>query len=145
MEDHLNDQLSAFRAHLKSEKGQALMKEYFGKLANEKKIQESQLKRFDAKFKDNFEFIVEKVLAKYDSKKYRESWYKRSIEPPETLISFLFEYAGKYGRKCKKKEYKKYGNMFTGELRFCKGYYFNLMHGQGSVIHVIKENKNEKN
>lgn len=140
----MEDQLDAFRAYLKSDEGKASMEEYFGKLANEKKIQQSQLKRFHAKFKNNFEFIVEKIQAKYDSKKYQDSWYNRGIEPPETLISFLFEYSCKYGRQCTKKEYKKYANMFTGELRFCKGYYFNLMHGQGSVIHVIKEYEEEK-
>lgn len=61
------------------------------------------------------------------------------IEPPEGLFHYLFEYVKVYGRECTKNEWDGYGNAFSGDLLYLNGYYFNLMHGQGTVINITKE------
>lgn len=86
----------------------------------------------------NFIQFTEKVIQKYNTDKYKDRWHGRGIEPPEDLFWFLFRYAKRYGRVCTNEEWSKYGNMFTSDLFFCDGYYFNQMDGQGSVIVITK-------
>lgn len=138
----MEDALEALRKHLDSPEGKASMAAYAQELINKEKIRLSQLERFHLKITGsilNFQKIVKRILKKYRTNKYRNHWYKRGIEPPESLCWFLFEYAELYGRECTKKELKKYGNMFTGALYYYDGYYFNLMHGQGSVVLIFSE------
>jgi hypothetical protein len=130
--------LEKIKNWLDSEEGRKRVDDYFDKIYKKNEIQDSQFKRFN-QF-GNFEEVVEKVIKKYNSDKYRDRWYSRSIEPPESLFWFLFRYAEKYGRECNKKEWRQYGNMFSSALFFCNGYYFNRMDGQGSVVQVTKKN-----
>ena len=122
---------------LDSEEGQKSNADFADKLNREDEIKTKQLERFNGR--GNFAEFTEKVIAKYDTDKYRDGWYKRGIEPPEELFWFLFQYAEKYGRECNEEEWRQYGNMFTSALFFCNGYYFNRMDGQGSVIKVMKQ------
>lgn len=119
-----------------SEEGKKSIAEFAEKIEREERIKTNQLERLHKSGK--FLELTEKVIEKYNSDKYRDSWYKRGIEPPEDLFWFLFEYAEKYGRECEEQEWEQYGNMFTSSLFFVNGYYFNRVDGQGSVIKVIK-------
>jgi len=42
------------------------------------------------------------------------------------------------GKKANKREMKTYGNMFTDVVYIYRGWVFNLMHGQGTVVQVSK-------
>ena len=119
-----------------SEEGKKSIDKFLEKIEREKTIKNNQLERLNRSGK--FLELTKKAIAKYNTTEYRDSWYKRGIEPPESLFWFLFEYAEKYGRECEEQELKKYGNMFTSSLFFLNGYYFNRMDGQGSVIKVVK-------
>jgi hypothetical protein len=128
--------LQKMRDWFDSEEGKKSIADFADKINREEEIKTKQLERFNRI--GNFEQFTEKVIEKYNSNKYRDSWYGRGIEPPEDLFWFLFHYAEKYGRECNEEEWKQYGNMFSSALFFCNGYYFNRMDGQGSVIHVTK-------
>ena len=109
------------------------------------KIRESQLERFyyicinNEQFLDNF---IKKVNEKYSSYKYRNRESKLGRIPSEYLISFLFEFAEKYGEEASDEEYNQYDNQFTTALFKYDNYYFHLMQGQGSAIHIFKKNGN---
>lgn len=120
-----------------SEEGEKLLQDISLKYQNEERIRLTQLERL--KEKGSFIEFTEKVIKKYSSEEYKFRCYNRTIEPPEDLYFFLFEYAEKYGRKCNPDEYKTYGNMFTAAIYYCDGYYFNLMNGQGAAIIITKE------
>lgn len=120
-----------------TEEGKKSLRAFRDKTLNEMKIKERHLQRFHEK--NIFGEFVEKVLTKYATNKYKDRWYSRGIEPPETLTWFLFNYAEKYGRKCTIKEWKQYGNQFSSALFFYGDYYFNRMDGQGSFIKIIKK------
>jgi len=115
--------------------------EYLEKINRKAAIEKDQLKRFHQKYKDKHiklsEFI-EAVIKKYDSDKYKDRWYNRGFEPPETLKHFLFKYAKEYGRALTPEEDTIHANMFTAEIYYYAGYYFNLMLGQGSAIKITK-------
>ena len=119
-----------------SEEGKNSIAKFAENLEREEKIKTNQLERLNKSGK--FIELTEKAIEKYSTDKYRDSWYNRGIEPPESLFWFLFEYAEKYGCECEEQEWEQYGNMFTSSLFFVNGYYFNRMNGQGSVIKVMK-------
>jgi hypothetical protein len=127
------------REFLHSEEGKQSILDYFGGLNKKQSIMKSQVERLHNSGK--FELLLEKSIEKYNSDVYIKRWRSRSIEPPEDLYWFLFNYAKTYGRECNEEEWHQYGNMFSSELFFCNGYIFNQMDGQGSVIKIVKVNK----
>lgn len=136
-----SDLITRLKEYLESDEGKKSSEEYFGKIRNRQLMEDSQMERFHLKYdtSEKFSVIVEKIITKYDSAEYRDKEYKIGREPMESLFFFLFEYAGKYGREVNNEEYKKYGNTFTSGLYTIHDYYFNLMCGQGSVVHITKK------
>lgn len=129
------------KEYISSDEFKISVKSLAKKIAREDNILKSQIDRFHNKFGDaeSFAFITEKIIQKYGGDKYRDMWYGRGIEPPENLYWFLYEYGKKYGRECNESEWNEYGNVFSSDLVYVNGYYFNLMNGQGTVINVIRE------
>jgi len=118
--------------------------EYFVKLERKMKIKENQLQRFHNKFGKNaelFSFFVEKVIQKYSSDKYRDRWYNRGIEPQESLLFFLYDYAAQYNENITKEYYTDEDeDFYEGNVYTIFNYTFELVQGQGSIILVTKEN-----
>lgn len=131
--------LEKLKAHLESEEGKKSMEEYVRKMARIRELRDSWVERLHKNYSNRFSEILNKVIEKYDSDDYVKREYSLGYEPREPLFSLFFEYAEKYGRECTEVEWELYGNMFTGELYCCNGYYFNMMHGQGTVIKVMTE------
>ncbi len=129
--------IEKFKKWAESEEGQKSINDYWSDIDKKNQILDSQLVRFHNK--GGFSEFIEKVLAKYNSNKYRDRWYNRGREPREDLLWFLYHYSEKYGRICTEEEMDTYSNMFTSDLLFCNGYYFNRIDGQGSAIIVTKK------
>lgn len=87
----------------------------------------------DEKFKE----LIDKVLHKYQSIEYKKRYTR--TEPPEGLLWVLLSYARRFGRDANVEECDAYGNMFTTELYFCRGFYFHQMSGQGSYCHIFRK------
>ena len=139
----MSSMLEKLKEFMESDEGKRAMDEWAEKNENQYNILVSQLERFHAKFGNITEFdnILTRIMNKYNSDFYRDKWYGIGIEPPENLYWFLFEYAKKYGRKCTDGEWEKYSNIFTSELYFVHGYFFNRMDGQGSIIKISKSDE----
>jgi hypothetical protein len=136
-----SDWLEKMKDWLDSEEGKLSMEKFIEeKKVSSQKLQKS-LENFHEKYKEEKKFknFVERVIAKYDSDDYVRYWYSKGIEPPEELFWYFFEYARKYGRECTERELTEHANMFTSEIFYARGYFFNRMDGQGSVIKVTRE------
>lgn len=131
--------VAKFKEWIDSDEGKAHFENYMNNIKDRETMLESQLERFHANYAHRFEELMDKVIAKYDSDAYVKREYSLGYQPRESLFFFAYEYACKYGREATDEEYDKYGNMFTGDLRYVNGYIFNLMHGQGTVVNVYKE------
>jgi hypothetical protein len=129
--------LKKIKDWFESEEAEKTFNDYIDKISIKDNIIRRQLEKLHKS--GNFVQFTEKVVAKYNSNIYRDKWYNRGVEPPEYLLWFLFYYAKEYGRECNEDEWDKYSNMFSSNLFFCDGYYFNRMDGQGSMIEVIKQ------
>lgn len=127
------------REYLDSEEGEKAMEKYALKLKKENDLYDYWLNNLHIKYSNRFAEILEKIIKKYDSDKYVNKEYKLGYQPREPLFTLFYDYAEKYGRECTDREWETYGNMFTGSLYYCNGYYFNMMHGQGTVIKVMRE------
>lgn len=138
MED---DAINKLKLYLETEEGQKEVQEYFDEMFKKEEMAISQLVRFHEKYNDENKFskIVEKIISKYDSYKYRDREYNLGREPMEDLYFFLYEYAEKYGSEPTDEEFEIHGNDFTSGLYKIHGYFFNLMCGQGSCIKISKE------
>lgn len=114
--------------------------EYFDNIKRRENVKSNQIARFRSKFGDRESFIefLNKVEVKYSSDEYYYRWMNRGIEPEQALYWFLFDYASIYGRECSDAEWARYGSTFTGELFYIHGYYFQVMHGQGSIVGIDK-------
>jgi len=119
-----------------SEEGKEKVRQYFDGIKQRENIANNQIERLKGKSPEYFIQFTKQVIEKYNSIEYNDRWYKRGIEPPQDLFWFLYEYAKKYGRECTEQEWEKLSSMFTSDLRFCEGYYFERMDGQGSVIDI---------
>lgn len=141
----MNSMFQKLKDYLDTEEGKESLKRFFENIRIEEERLNSQLERFHLKFGDKSKFfdVVQKIIEKYNSEKYRNrEYYKVCCQPRESLYFFLYEYAKKYGREVTDDEYGKYGNIFTAGLYYVNGFFFNLMQGQGSVVKVmIDENE----
>lgn len=124
--------------HLSPE-GQIVLDEFRDKMEREDEIQERHLIKFYEKYDSQFVKFVERYIKKYDSDEYIDRCYNKGYEPSTPMFHFFYDYASKYGREASNNEYEKYGNDFTGSLVYIHGYFFNMMHGQGTVILITKE------
>jgi len=139
----MGELLDKLKAFLDSEEGQESIEEWANKINNEHAIKDSQLERAFKKYGLNIAGVVEKIVAKYDSDKYRDFWWKKGFEPPEDLYFFLFDYAAKYGVEVDENspiEQKERVNMFTSDIYYLDGYVFNKINGQGTCVLVEKIN-----
>ncbi len=102
----------------------------------QKKIHNDRwIEKVKTKCEGNFDFYIEKVITKYDSKEYIQKEHKFGYEPRETLLWLLWDYCEKYGKKC---EDEKYFNTFTSEAYYVGSYVIQLMLGQGSALKIEK-------
>ena len=122
--------------YFNSTEGKKSIADFVAEVKREAQILDQQIERLH--LIPNLPEFIAKIISKYDSDRYKDRWYSRGMEPPETLYWFLFHYAEKYGSKCNKKEWKKHSNMFTTSLLYIPGYYIQKMDGQGSVIKITK-------
>lgn len=136
----MNHTLKNINEFLKSEEGKKSLEEFFLQEEKKKEIEISQLERLRSKIKsdEDFDNILNKIKKKYKSKEYYSRHMNKSMMPPETLYFFLFEYAVKYGKECSTTEYRKYAGPFTNAIFKMHGYYFELISGQGSLVHIFK-------
>ena len=126
------------RKFLDTEEGKKSLEEFGKKLEREAEFKDRWIERFKDHSEDNLDFVLEKLISKYNSDKYVRKEYSRGYEPREQLLWVAFNYAEKYGKECTD---EKYLNMFTGEAYYIGSYVIQIMHGQGSVIRIDKIEK----
>lgn len=100
-----------------------------------------QLERFHLKIVNGLDLskLIEKINNKYDSDSYRDRWYKRSIEPPEDLLWFIYYYAQKYCSPVNNEEFEKYSSLFTTQIYSLGDHLVHRIDGQGSIIKIEKK------
>lgn len=133
--------LDELKKSFESEEGKKSWEDWLNKINNQDAIYNSQLERAYKRYGLNITEIVEKIIKKYESDSYRDFWWKKGFEPPESLYFFLFDYAAKYGVIVDENspiEHQKCANVFTSGIYYLDGYVFNKMNGQGTCVLINK-------
>lgn len=139
--------LDKLRAWFDSEEGKASIEEYANKLAFQDVLKQKHINYIHERWGNNIDSLIQKVMVKYESDQYVCKEYKLGYEPRTPIYYLLYEYAEQFGEECHD---EKYINGFTGGIYYLGSYVIQIMHGQGSVIHIdeckerIRDNKINK-
>lgn len=130
----MSEMLEKLKAHLESPEGKASMEKYFGNLAKQEMIKEGRFEKFTEWLKDNdFDQLLYRLVLEHDDE-YREKCYHKGYEPyMNNKLSFVFDYAVENGEEVKVKELD---CPFSNVISEYRGYYFQIIWGQGSVTQI---------
>jgi hypothetical protein len=134
----MNKTLEHLKNFMESEEGKKSMDNYVKKLIEEDERRDRNVERFKARYENNLDEVIEKLMDKYYSDEYVTREHKIGYEPREKLLWLVYEYATKYCKPC---EDERYFNDFTADAYYIGSYVIQLMIGQGSalIIQNIKD------
>lgn len=117
-----------------SPEGQKKMEEERKKMQFIKNLTNKWIEKFHNLSTEKRSEIIGKIIAKYESDKYRDKeMFKMHYEPRCTLYWYLDDYAEKYGEELPEEK----DNPFPHHLRLIDGkFIIRKMYGQGTVIDV---------
>jgi len=124
--------IEKLKEYLDSPEGKAETEKYFGELAKKQEIQEGRYRRFEEWLKTHdFDKLMYRLILEH-GEEWREKCWHNGYEPYSNnklrfVTSYVFDNLAPI-------RVPKLENMFPTEIRFFKGYYFRIMHGQGSVF-----------
>jgi hypothetical protein len=135
--------LNKLKSYLETEEGKASIQKMKNHILFEKDI---FMPKWIGKIKEKIDLygenlVIETLVDKYKSDKYRDREYKCGREPQETLLYYLFYYAQEY---CKESTDSSHYGMFTAEAYHIGSYIIQLNIGQGSFISLSKLKNNKK-
>ena len=136
----IDKMIDKLKAYLETEEGKAATK----KFAEEMYFQENVFKpnwveRIKKKIDEHgADYVIEKLLDKYDSDNYVDREYRCGREPMEILLYTLLDYARVY---CKPSVEDDHWGMFIEEVYYIGSYVIMLAIGQGSKIILRKTNE----
>jgi hypothetical protein len=134
----MKTKLEELRAWLDSPEGEESLRKFGEKLKAEDELKERRIQYIHDNYRDRLDEIIQKLLDKYISSDYINREYRLGYQPRETLLWVLSTYSKKYGTEFTEEEYGKYSNMFTGSMFYLGNWVFEILHGQGSVLHVYR-------
>ena len=131
------DKINAF---MESEEGKKSIDRYIEKIQKGREHRNRWTEKMKSWLGDDIDSGVERLLAWYESDRYRDREYKMGYQPREELLWVLFNYAVIYGEELQEDSelYETYGNSFTGGIFKIGSYIIQNMIGQGSIIAIDK-------
>ena len=123
--------IEKMKAYLESPEGKAHTKEYFGKIAEKERIKKGRFEKFDKWLETHdFDKFLYRLILQHDDD-YREKCYEKGYEPhPNNVMSFVIDYAYDRGKTV---EVKELDCVFANQISEFRGYYFQIIWGQGSI------------
>lgn len=124
--------LEKLRAHLESPEGKKQAEEYFGRIRIKREIKEGRYLRFEKWLETNdFDKLMYRLILEHGEEWREKCWHNGCEVYSNNKLSFVIDYVFDNLAPI---SVKKLENMFFTDIRFFKGYYFRIMHGQGSVF-----------
>lgn len=115
------------------------MEKYFGNLAKKEAIKKGRFEKFDMWLEDNdFDQLLYRLILEHDDD-YIDKCYHNGVMPfMNNKLSFVFDYVCDRGKALKKipKELK---CDFAQAVYEFKGYYFEIVWGQGSITAIYNK------
>ena len=135
--------MTEFIEWLKTEEGQADMKEYFDDLSYKQKIKEGRFDKFEKWLEENdFDRLLYRLILEHDDE-YINKCYDNGYEPyPTRKMQFVFDFVTE--RVGEEVYVKEFDSIFANKVWEFKGYYFQITWGQGAIITIYNKDDKKK-
>jgi len=131
----MNDLLKNLTEYLETPEGKEGYDDYFDKLDKRTKINKGRYKRFDEWLKHNdFDNFMYRLILEHGEEWSEKCWHNGREVFMNNKLSFVFNYITHNFEQIKVTQIK--NDIFPCQCWFFNGYYFRLMHGQGSVVDI---------
>jgi hypothetical protein len=139
MKNELGEICKNWDEFFESEKGKADLEEYANQFVKKKQIEDARIERVKVYVEKHGIFAVMERLINEHDETWREHCYLKNYEPYENnKLDLFLAFIMKYGKSTKKHTNK----IFNNHTWKYEDFYFNLMHGQGSVWSIFYKNEN---
>jgi hypothetical protein len=136
------DFLQKIKEFHESPEGKKALQEFAEKIAREHKRKEKAKDYLLSLSKYKFDKLVSRLMVQ-NGEERRDKCYKEGCEPyPTNLMYLLFE-AASIGGKEYTKTLDRGDEIFGGGTVKFRGYYFNWIHGQGTITRIFNNKKEE--
>lgn len=137
MKNDLEDSLKILEKFLDTEEGKKFTDEFCAKYERKDARIEKVKKYLDSLNDSQFFKLMDRLVNEHDET-HRENCYLNGYEPhPNNKLDLLIGFFERYGKPSRKSFGNKYFGFNTYEYR---GFYVNLMYGQGTAISVWYKN-----
>jgi len=111
--------------------------EYFEDIRKKQEILEGRFQKFEKYLETiDFDTLIYRLVMEH-GEEYREKCWTNGLMPyPNNKLEFLFEYIMS---KTPDVDVPEIQNDFIQEIREFKGYYFELIHGQGVIFRIYNK------
>lgn len=119
------------------------MDEWISDLVKKEKISDFQIERFHRWFSHDLNSLndfINKAITHEESHEYYYYSYKYDshCEWSSSILYCLYKYSKLYGKEGNDEQNEMYGNDFCRNVWILGDYVFQMMHGQGSSLHVFE-------
>lgn len=137
---NLKDNLKSIDEFLNSEEGQAEMNAWALSHAEKMKLIKSRTVKLNNCSDEQFEYFMQKVF-KDNGEEWKDKCYEKGYEPyPTNLMYLVFDCAKNHGKDISNES----NSIFHENVWFYRGYYFSILHGQGSHSSIMNQQEWEE-
>ena len=130
----MDKMLKKLKKHLNSPEGKIRAEGYVKRLVEKKRLNDGRFKRFEEWLENNdFDKLMCRLILEHGEEWRENCWSKGCEVHMNNKLSFIFEYILQNNTPIK---VSKLETDFPNQIWFFKGYYFQLTHGQGSIVDV---------
>lgn len=106
--------------------------EYLKKQDKKNSIQEGRFRRFETYLETHdFDKLIYRLILEHGEQWREKCWHNGCEVYPNNKLEFIIAYVFNTLEPIRVSQLE---NVFNTEIRFFRGYYFRIMHGQGSVF-----------
>ena len=129
--------IEKLKAHLESPEGKASMEKYFAAEAERQKIRKKRHERFEEWLENNdFDELINRLILEHDNDYIFKCYDKGYMPSPNRKLSFVIGYIFDNFASISVTEID---CDFPNDIRQFKGYYFQHIHGQGTISRIYKK------
>jgi len=126
--------IKKLEAYLESDEGKASTEKYLSELAEKQKLKEARHRRFEKWLEDNdFDKLMHRLILEHDDEYINKCYHKGYMPFANRKLAFVIGYVCDNLASIK---VSKLDCNFPNEIWQFRGYYFQHIHGQGTITRI---------
>lgn len=137
----MSEMIEKLRAYLESPEGNASTKKYLDGIAKKDAIDRSRFLRFDKWLEDNdFDKLLNRLIQEHNDDYIKKCYHKGHMPTPNNKLNFVIGYVVNNHEPIRVSELD---CDFANEIYQFRGYYFQHIHGQGTITKIYNKDDNK--